>query len=417
MQFQKTPENAGKALASAESFVPRSSQAEPSTYPSLDTHEDHRQDFPQTAASPHQPAPEAIFEHGDAAPSRSEGSAEFLGRFSTSNWRTPQYTMQRIDTMGKSTTLSLTRRRLLALSDLSPSELRRIDPSFTLMTNAPTLVVLDHTLLLRVGELHLVVFQTYVLLFNPHAPATKRYVTALKDALRDSALPFELAAMECAIKQATEDLELQLVSITPRVGNLLTVLPTQMNATLLNELRLVKQALVELDARARALRIMLLDSLEDQEDLNGILQDQCIPPNVSDCLKHNEDEVESLYEYYLQRCEFCHSEAERFQENMRDLEENLLVSLSARRLELNKLALSLSIMTLALAVGTLVSAVFGMNLVSHLETHPHMFRIVTLGILVGVVILTAIIGLYVRIRLRKQMTGRMDYGSSGIHAS
>lgn len=32
--------------------------------------EDHRQDFPQTAASPHQPAPEAIFEHGDAAPSR-----------------------------------------------------------------------------------------------------------------------------------------------------------------------------------------------------------------------------------------------------------------------------------------------------------------------------------------------------------
>lgn len=44
--------------------------------------------------------------------------------------------------------------------------------------------VLDHTLLLRVGELHLVVFQTYVLLFNPHAPATKRYVTALKDALR-----------------------------------------------------------------------------------------------------------------------------------------------------------------------------------------------------------------------------------------
>lgn len=58
---------------------------------------------------------------------------------------------------------------------------------------------------------------------------------------RDSALPFELAAMECAIKQATEDLELQLVSITPRVGNLLTVLPTQMNATLLNELRLVKQ--------------------------------------------------------------------------------------------------------------------------------------------------------------------------------
>ena len=33
-----------------------------------------------------------------------------------------------------------------------------------------------------------------------------------------------------------------------------------------------------------------------------------------------EEDVENLLEYYLQRCETCHGEAERFLENTRDLE-------------------------------------------------------------------------------------------------
>ena len=77
--------------------------------------------------------------------------------------------------------------------------------------------------------------------------------------------------------------------------------------------------------------------------------------------------MENLLEYYLQRCETVHSEAERLLENTRDLEDSITVSLSARRFEVNKLELMLSIATFATAVGALVAGIFGMNLRNRFE--------------------------------------------------
>jgi hypothetical protein len=70
------------------------------------------------------------------------------------------------------------------------------------------------------------------------------------------------------------------------------------------------QALVELDARAGSIRELLLETLEDDEDMRGMLlsnpgrhTDESDPAYEEHA---NRDEAEGLLEYYLQRCEACH---------------------------------------------------------------------------------------------------------------
>lgn len=107
-------------------------------------------------------------------------------------------------------------------------------------------------------------------------------------------------------------------------------------------------------------------------------------------------QVENLLEYYLQRCETCHSEAERLLENTRDLEDSITVSLSARRYEVNKLELMLSIATFATAVGALVAGIFGMNLRNKFEMSVVAFYGTAGGICFGVVTLCLLLYRYTR---------------------
>ena len=93
------------------------------------------------------------------------------------------------------------------------------------------------------------------------------------------------------------------------------------------------------------------------------------------------EEVEDLLEYYLQRAATTQSEAERLLAGARDLEESIAVSLSARRFELNRLELTLSIGSFAAALGAVFAGIFGMNLRSTLEHSVSGFWFTTIAIL------------------------------------
>jgi len=95
------------------------------------------------------------------------------------------------------------------------------------------------------------------------------------------------------------------------------------------------------------------------------------------------EEVEDLLEYYLQRSSTTQSEAERLLAGARDLEESIGVSLSARRFEVNRLELLLSIASFAAALGAMVASIFGMNLRSTLEMSVVGFWGTTLMIVAG----------------------------------
>jgi hypothetical protein len=95
------------------------------------------------------------------------------------------------------------------------------------------------------------------------------------------------------------------------------------------------------------------------------------------------------------------NEAERLLENMRDLEESVALSLSARRFEVSKLELWLHVLSFAVSNGALITGVFGMNLLSNLEAHPTLFYFVVAGIFCGIVSITALIFLYISSRLKR----------------
>lgn len=94
-------------------------------------------------------------------------------------------------------------------------------------------------------------------------------------------------------------------------------------------------------------------------------------------------QVEDLLEYYLQRASATQSEAERLLEGARDLEESIGVSLSARRYEVNRLELMLSMGSFAAALGAMIAGIFGMNMQSTLEMSVLGFWSVTGLIVVG----------------------------------
>lgn len=95
------------------------------------------------------------------------------------------------------------------------------------------------------------------------------------------------------------------------------------------------------------------------------------------------EEVEDLLEYYLGRVSSTQSEAERQLEGARDLEESIGVSLSARRYEVNRLELMLSMGSFAAALGAMFAGIFGMNMKSTLEFSVFGFWGVTAAIVVG----------------------------------
>lgn len=211
----------------------------------------------------------------------------------------------------------------------------------------------------------------------------------------DWPVPFEMEVLEAALLEATAQQDARLLDISRKVSNLYADLQVQLSPVLLEELRSTKQALVELDSRSGALREALVELLDDREELRELHVGLPAAEDEAE-LERREEEAENLLEYYLQRCDSCHSEAERMLQNLRDLEESISVTLSARRYEVSKLELLISISTFALTVGGLITGLFGMNLKSTLEDSIAAFYIATFLIFAGSAAIFGVLFRYTR---------------------
>jgi magnesium transporter len=302
---------------------------------------------------------------------------------------------------------SLSRRALLRDAELTPRDLRRIDPYLLQTNNTPALLVSDQTIIVNLG-VRVIVRPDHALLFEPDTATAQRFLESLKtrgetkvapdgggarggdggdhvDAMRDvsglmsdsdlkdtpggvggAPIPFELEVVEAALQETTSQLYAKLEFCEARCRHVSESLRTSINPVVLEELRLTKQSLVELDSRAGAIRQVLLDTLDDDDDITDFTISSTAELMTEE-KEDEEEEVENLIEYYLQQTETVHSAAEQLLENTRDLEESISVSLSSRRYEVSKLELTLSIATFAAACGALITGVFGMNLRSCLE--------------------------------------------------
>ncbi|CAI5493639.1 unnamed protein product [Closterium sp. Naga37s-1] len=320
----------------------------------------------------------------------------------------PVYQVLEVNGRGDVWQREVSRRQLLKLSGLTQRDVRRIDPSLWVTNSMPAILVRDSAILLNLGSLRAISTAHTVLIFDYNSVGAQSFVEVLLERLRldadvsisgGPAVPFELEVVESALISRTQRLESALMDIEPRVLALLEVLPNRLTADNLEELRLSKQALVELGSKAGALRQMLLELLEHTNELRRItaIDRQCRVnkdggfecPTAADTLlaEEEEQEIEMVFEYYLQRCESCHGQSEKLLDSAKEMEDSIAVNLSSRRLEVGRLELLLQVGTFAAALGALIAGIFGMNLRNRLEESALAFWTATFGIVFGGVLL------------------------------
>ncbi|KAJ6693035.1 MG2+ TRANSPORTER PROTEIN CORA-LIKE/ZINC TRANSPORT PROTEIN ZNTB-RELATED [Salix purpurea] len=331
-----------------------------------------------------------------ATPTSSYGDSPSLGI------REHVYEVVEVKPNGMVSTRKINRRQLLKSSGLRPRDIRSVDPSLFLTNSMPSLLIRENAILLNLGSLRAIAMGECVLIFDYNRRGGKAFIDTLLPRLnpRNSSggpcMPFELEVVEAALLSRVQRLEQRLMNIEPRVQALLKVLPNRLTADILEELRISKQALVELGSRAGALRQMLLDLLEDEHEIRRIcimgrnctLKNdvvECSVPLEKQIAEEEEEEIEMLLENYLQRSESCHGQAERLLDSAKEMEDSIAVNLSSRRLEVSRVELLLQVGTFCVAVGALVAGIFGMNLKSYLEEHVFAFWLTTAGIIFGTV--------------------------------
>ena len=363
------------------------------------------------------------------------------------------YEVVRVDPTGSASSIVLSKKDILRHLGVAPRDLRRVDPSLSLTTTPPALLVRDSVLLLNLGGVRAIVTKGEMFIFEPWSDAGRAYLQKFRDRLEAKRadgeangelpyrtvhgsieaeampsssyasssssssssssddetmpawlntaneataasntfqldVPFELDAVEAALIVATQRLEEMMITSSQRLGDMMSSMPSQSKITAdrLEELRRVKQVLLQLDAQAGALRQTLLDLLDDDEDVRGMVFIDTAPnedgKEMDDAI---EEEVENLIEYYLQRHETCHSEAERLLSGARDLEESLSVSLSSRHYEVTRMELTLSIASFTTSLGAMIAGIFGMNLQSRLEMSVTAFYGTSAAIVFGAI--------------------------------
>jgi len=101
--------------------------------------------------------------------------------------------------------------------------------------------------------------------------------------------------------------------------------------------------------------------------------------------------IETLFETYLNEIEWISADIEDIQDEIINTEENVELQLDILRNRILRFELNLSIFSFIGTCGTLITGLFGMNLLSHMESHPFSFY--------GVALFTSVICGYLYLAL------------------
>ncbi|KAG2442877.1 hypothetical protein HXX76_002956 [Chlamydomonas incerta] len=219
------------------------------------------------------------------------------------------YEVLRLDATARARRFFVRRRDLLREHRLQPRDLRRIDPSIDFTKTSPSITIKEDVLLLNLGGVRAIVTAEKALLFEPNSATTRKFLEVVAPRLQthgaarqqaasrgdpaayvnvshadymarfyhqgkfdsDSRTPpFELEVLEGALTVAVGRLDAEMAGVTERVSALLTKLPGDITPVNLEELRRVKQALVELENKADTLREMLEELMDDEDELREL---------------------------------------------------------------------------------------------------------------------------------------------------
>ena len=174
-------------------------------------------------------------------------------------------------------------------------------------------------------------------------------------------------------------------------------------------LRLYKDEVNLMEGRVQGFVRAMNDILDDDEDMTLMNLSRLIThperflqPVSKEILHEESDEPELILEAYLQQALSIVNELDLLKGQIMTTEEQISMLLDAIRNRLLYINTLLSVASLCVALGSFVGSIFGMNLRNHIEEQPTAFVRVTVGVVVGMLCLWAILS-------------RIFYSAANIH--
>ncbi|PPQ88528.1 hypothetical protein CVT25_009908 [Psilocybe cyanescens] len=283
---------------------------------------------------------------------------------------------------------------------LNARDLRKIDSRIPNLV--PTILIRKEAILINILHIRALVKADAVVLFDTYGSADSRlhsvFLYHLEHNLKSkgAGTPYEFRALESILLSVLSALEAEMVFIRNLVGGLLAEMEDNIDHDRFKRLLHYSRRLASFKNRATLVEEALDEVLSQDEDMDAMyLSDK---KNNQEVVDH--EELEVLLESFSKQVEEIVNEAENIESNVQSTQEIVELILDSNRNALLALDLQVSIATLGVGSGALVAGLFGMNLLSHIETHPYGFYVMT-GLSATLAFLVAFTGFRKLAKIRK----------------
>ncbi|KAH8084261.1 cora-domain-containing protein [Filobasidium floriforme] len=212
-------------------------------------------------------------------------------------------------------------------------------------------------------------------------------------------LSYEHRVLESILVSVAVALEEEMKYTREVVNDLLADFESDISRDNLRRLLHYSRRIAGFQSRAKYVLGSIEEVLESDEDLSAMYLSAKMAHQPRGLTDH--EELELLLESFSKQVEEIVSELDTLTTNMSTTQEVAELILDSNRNALIAMDLRVSIATLGIGVGALASGVFGMNLTSHIESHPLAFYFVT-GTAVVAALATTALGLR-RLRLLQRV--------------
>jgi magnesium transporter len=319
----------------------------------------------------------------------------------------------RMNSIGNILPFEINKEELASTLRLPLRDLRIIDPSYPSQAQA-AILTRPGVILISMGNLKIIIKEKEVFIFNHNHEQVRKFTALLErqftrtldqdpnfDLYPLSTFPnqsFEHTILEACFHLTITSLADVLHELEPDVSFVLSDLRSisrglDVVQTQVDKLLPLKNQLDEFQNGCQEIRRCFHDILHSDDEL-AMLSLCAKPASAAGALsRHNRNHhtehrsaiisIELLLENYFNEIEWILSEVDNILDEVKNTEENMVLQLDLIRNRILKFELFLSISTFVISVGSLITGLFGMNLLNHYEHHYNMFYFLSLTIFSG----------------------------------
>ena len=250
-----------------------------------------------------------------------------------------------------------------------------------------------NSIVLSVSHLRSIITHDSLYVLEPESFAVKQFVQEFSSSLKSNEHTgdnFEIIALEGLLSNVATKYSRRVACFGPMISSLLDELrntDTPLNnsnagAAILTRILPIRNTLSHYERSSEGLLRVLERLLNDDEDMSLMMltdrKNEGLKGQTTFDVERHEP-IELILEAYYHKTEECVQSAFGLRKNIEATQELVNIALDDSRNRLIQTNVHMAIITVGLAFCTMVYGVFGMNLVSGLEEHPQMFKIVSLG--------------------------------------